>query len=88
MHAALQTAYGGEPFVHLLELGEIPRTQHIRGSNLVAIGVAADRRPGRSIVVSVLDNLIKGAAGQAVQNANLILSLDETEGLPVAPLYP
>ena len=68
--------------------GETPHTRHVRGSNLCHIGVVADRRPGRAIVVSVLDNLVKGASGQAVQNANLMLGLDETAGLLAAPLFP
>ena len=88
VHDCLAEAYGGEPFVRLLAPGSVPRTQDVRGSNLIAIGVVADRRPGRAIVVSALDNLIKGAAGQAVQNANLVLGFEETEGLPVLPVYP
>ena len=60
----------------------------MRGSNYCHVGVVADRRPGRAIVFSALDNLVKGASGQAVQNANLMLGLPETQGLEAAPLFP
>jgi N-acetyl-gamma-glutamyl-phosphate reductase len=65
-----------------------PHTRHVRGSNFCDLGVVADRRPGRVIVFSALDNLVKGASGQAIQNANLMLGLDETAGLMAAPLFP
>ena len=84
----LANSFEGEPFVRLLPDGATPRTQHVRGSNLIAIGVGPDRRPGRCIVVSALDNLVKGAAGQAVQNANLMLGFDEIDGLPRSPVAP
>lgn len=88
VHAALAAAYAEEPFVIVLPLGESPATRHVRGSNFVHVGVAADRRPGRTIVFSALDNLVKGSSGQAVQNANLMLGLPETAGLMAAPLFP
>ena len=88
VHGLLTEVYSGEPFVRILAFGQVPRTQHVRGSNLIDIGVAPDRREGRSIVVSALDNLVKGAAGQAVQNANIMLGLDEAAGLPRAPVAP
>jgi N-acetyl-gamma-glutamyl-phosphate reductase len=81
-------AYAAEPFIRLLPLGESPHTRHVRGSNFCDLGVVADRRPGRVIVFSALDNLVKGASGQAIQNANLMLGLDETAGLMAAPLFP
>ncbi len=87
-HACLAQTYAAEPFVRVLAPGAVPRTQQVRGSNLIDIGVAPDRREGRAIVVAALDNLIKGAAGQAVQNANLTLSLPETAGLPRSPVVP
>jgi N-acetyl-gamma-glutamyl-phosphate reductase len=62
--------------------------QHVRGSNLCRIGAIKDRGTDRVIILSVLDNLMKGASGQAVQNANLMLGLDETSGLTLAPLFP
>ncbi len=88
VHAALASAYAGEPFVQVLPAGQYPATQHVRGSNLCHIGVVPDRVPGRVIVISVLDNLVKGASGQAIQNANIMLGLDETAGLTPAPLFP
>jgi N-acetyl-gamma-glutamyl-phosphate reductase len=88
VHAALWEAYVDEPFVTVLPIGEAPATRHVRGSNMVHIGVIADRRPGWCMVFSTLDNLMKGASGQAVQNANLMLGLDETIGLAAPPLFP
>ena len=60
----------------------------MRGSNLCRIGVIPDRRPGRTILVSALDNLVKGASGQGIQCANIALGLPETMGLEAAPLFP
>ncbi len=74
--------------MHVLPLGQTPQTRHVLGSNLCRIGAVADRRAGRVIVVSVLDNLMKGASGQAVQNANIMLGLAETMGLEAAPMFP
>ena len=84
----LVARYDSEPFVHVLEMGGAPETRHVRGSNLCRIGVTADRRPGRAIIVSVLDNLVKGASGQGVQCANLMLGQPETAGLELAPMFP
>jgi N-acetyl-gamma-glutamyl-phosphate reductase len=88
LHAAMAKRYGAEPFIHVLPYGQTPHTRHVRGSNYCHVGVVADRRPGRAIVFSALDNLVKGASGQAVQNANLMLGLPETQGLEAAPLFP
>jgi N-acetyl-gamma-glutamyl-phosphate reductase len=88
VHAALAGAYADEPFIVVLPFGEAPATRHVRGSNFVHLGVIADRRPGRVMVFSTLDNLTKGSSGQAIQNANLMLGLDETAGLMLAPLFP
>jgi len=88
VHAALAEAYAGEPFVEVLPLGEAPSTRHVRGSNFCHIGVVADRREGRTILVGALDNLTKGSSGQALQNANLMLDIQETEGLMMAPVFP
>ena len=88
IHASLSKAYENEPFLQVLPFGSYPSTHHIRGSNFVHLGVVADRLPGRAIVIAVLDNLVKGSSGQALQNANLMLSLDETAGLMQAPLFP
>ena len=84
----MRTRYADEPFVHVAEAGVVPKTQNVRGSNHIQIGVFADRVPGRAIIVSTLDNLVKGSAGQAIQNFNLMFGLPETEGLLQLPLFP
>jgi N-acetyl-gamma-glutamyl-phosphate reductase len=88
LHALLAKSYAGEAFVHVLPLGEMPHTRHVRGSNMTFIGVAPDRIPGRVIIGSALDNLVKGASGQAVQNMNLLLGLPETTGVEQVALFP
>lgn len=88
VHGALAARYAAEPFLHVLPFGELPGSHHIRGSNLVHLGVVGDRIPGRAIVVAVLDNLAKGSSGQAIQNANLMLGIEETAGLMLAPVFP
>ena len=88
IHATLSDAYASEPFVEVLPMGEAPSTRHIRASNFCHIGVVADRIEGRTIVIAALDNLTKGSSGQALQNANLMLGIDETEGLMLAPVFP
>jgi N-acetyl-gamma-glutamyl-phosphate reductase len=88
LQALLAKAYAGEPFVHVLPFGKLPQSRHVRGSNMTFIGVTADRVPGRAIIVSTLDNLTKGASGQAVQNMNLMLGFPETAGLEQVALFP
>jgi N-acetyl-gamma-glutamyl-phosphate reductase len=88
LHALLAKAYQEEPFVHVLPFGTTPQTRHVRGSNMTCIGVAADRIAGRAIIVAALDNLTKGASGQAVQNMNLMLGFPETAGLEQVALFP
>ena len=88
LHAILLKSYMKEPFVHVLPFGETPQTRHVRGSNMTFIGVAKDRIPGRAILVSALDNLVKGASGQAIQNMNLIMGWPETMGLEQVALFP
>ena len=88
IHAALTARYAPEPFLQVLPFGALPSTRDVRGSNFVHIGVAGDRMPGRAIVVAVLDNLTKGSSGQAIQNANLMLGVEETAGLMLAPVFP
>ena len=85
---ALRQAYAGEPFVHLLPTGRQPHTAATLGSNSVQLQAAVDLSSGRVIVTSALDNLGKGAAGQAIQNANLMLGLDETTGLSANGVAP
>ncbi len=86
--AALAARYGDEPFVFLSPKGVMPATQTVRGSNNVVLGVYADRMPGRVILVAALDNLVKGSAGQALQNFNLMFGLPETAGLEQVALFP
>src|SRR5215207_9174597 len=88
LRAALLEAYADEPFVHVLPEGTWPTTAATTGSNSVHLQVAADAHAGRAVVVAALDNLVKGAAGQAVQNANLVLGLDESAGLPISGVAP
>lgn len=88
LRAALQAAYGGEPFVHVLAEGAWPHTAATLGSNCCHLQVTVDADAGRAVVVSAIDNLGKGAAGQAVQCANLMLGLAEGAGLPVSGVAP
>jgi N-acetyl-gamma-glutamyl-phosphate reductase len=88
LHAILVKAYASEPFVHVLPFGETPQTRHVRGSNMTMIGVVKDRVPGRAIIISALDNLVKGASGQAIQNMNLMLGFPETTGIDQIALFP
>jgi N-acetyl-gamma-glutamyl-phosphate reductase len=88
LHEILGEAYAQEPFVHVLSFGEMPQTRHVRGSNLTFIGVAKDRISGRAIIGSALDNLTKGASGQAIQNMNLMLGFPEMLGLEQVAMFP
>jgi N-acetyl-gamma-glutamyl-phosphate reductase len=85
---SLTFAYQGRPFVKVAAKGVIPATQNVRGSNYCQIGVFADRVPGRAIIISTIDNLVKGSAGQAIQNFNLMFGLPETAGLEQLALFP
>ena len=80
--------YGKEYFVRLLGRNGYPATKNVRGSNFCEIGWHVDPRTGRGIVLSVIDNLVKGAAGQAIQNMNIAAGLDERTGLDIVPMYP
>jgi N-acetyl-gamma-glutamyl-phosphate reductase len=80
--------YKDEQFVRLCPAGTYPATQYVRGSNFCDIGFKVDPRTGRIVVISAIDNLVKGASGQAVQNMNLMCGFDEAEGLGVVPLFP
>jgi len=88
LHAILLEHYMNEPFVHVLPFGAMPQTRHVRGSNLTFIGVVKDRIAGRAIIGAALDNLVKGASGQAVQNMNLMLGFPEATGLEQVALFP
>lgn len=88
VHETLAKAYADEPFLKVLPFGALPSTRDIAGSNFCHIGVIGDRIPGRAVVIAVLDNLTKGSSGQALQNANLMLGIEETAGLMLAPVFP
>lgn len=88
IHSALVDAYQREPFIEVLPIGAAPSTHDVRGTNYCHVGVTGDRRPGRAIVVAALDNLCKGSSGQAIQNANLMLGLEETTGLMGLGVFP
>lgn len=88
LHECLRSAYADEPFVTVLPPGSWPQTSSTLGGNSVHVQAAADARTGRAVIVSALDNLVKGAAGQALQNANLMLGLDETAGLTSSGIAP
>jgi N-acetyl-gamma-glutamyl-phosphate reductase len=88
LRRVLETAYAGEAFVRVLPPDAVPATHHVRGSNFCLIGLAQDRLSGRAILISAIDNLVKGASGQAVQDMNVMLALPETTGLQQGPLFP
>lgn len=88
IHAALSTAYAGEPFIHVLPGGETPSTHAVRGINECHIGVFKGRREEDVILVSVIDNLVKGASGQAIQNMNLMYGWEETTALRSVAVFP
>lgn len=79
--------YKGEYFIRVKEAGKLPETKHVAGSNFVDIGVVVDERLNRAVIVSAIDNIFKGAAGQAVQNMNLMFGLDEKTGIANAGFY-
>jgi N-acetyl-gamma-glutamyl-phosphate reductase len=88
LRETLRARFADEPFVKVVAEDATPATRHVRGSNQCHIGVYADRVKGRAILISALDNLVKGASGQAVQNMNLMFGLAETAGLEQEPLFP
>ena len=88
LQALYEEVYATEPFVRVLPAGYPPATQYVRGSNCCDISLQKDPRTGRLIIMSALDNIVKGASGQAVQNMNLMNGFPETTGLMGAPLFP
>lgn len=86
--SAYEKHYGKEHFIRLTKKGVFPETKWVKGSNFVDIGFTVDERTNRVIVIGALDNLFKGAAGQAVQNMNIIMGLDETTGIDYVPVFP
>ncbi|MFN8919753.1 MAG: N-acetyl-gamma-glutamyl-phosphate reductase [Hyphomonadaceae bacterium] len=88
VRATLAKRYDGERFIKLAAKGASPDTRWVRGSNLCILAVFSDRIPGRVIVVGVIDNLVKGSGGQAIQNMNVAFGLPESQGLTMEPLFP
>ena len=88
LRAAYEKYYADEYFVRVLPKGEFPETKWVENSNFVDINFVVDERTGRIVMLGALDNLVKGAAGQAVQNMNLMFGLDEKEGLALVPSFP
>ncbi|MFN2543559.1 MAG: N-acetyl-gamma-glutamyl-phosphate reductase [Actinomycetota bacterium] len=84
----LRAAYEGAPFVRALPPGDLPDAKRVTGANVCEVGVGLDARAGTAVAVGAVDNLVKGAAGQAIQNMNLMFGLDETAGLPTIGIYP
>jgi len=80
--------YRGEPFIRIYPEGKVPNTKDVRGSNYCDIGVNVNESDGRTVIVTAIDNLVKGASGEAIQNMNIMLGYPETMGLDVLPLFP
>lgn len=88
LRGVLRQAYADEPFVRVGEKGETPATGHVRGSNFCVISVFDDRIAGRAIVIAAIDNLVKGSAGQAIQNFNVAFGFPEATAIEALPLFP
>ena len=88
IHSLYTEMYMNEPFVRVLPMGSFPATQYVRGSNFCDIGFALDTVTNRIIVITAIDNVVKGAAGQAVQNMNIMCGFQEQAGLEIVPLFP
>ena len=86
--SAFQEHYQGEPFIRVYPKGKLPNTKNVRGSNYCDIGVKAHESEDRAVIVTAIDNVVKGASGEAVQNMNIMLGFPETMGLDVIPLFP
>ena len=80
--------YKNEYFIRLCEEEKYPETRWVQGSNFFDLGFKVDERTGRIIVIGALDNLVKGASGQAIQNMNIALGLEESMGLKIPPIFP
>lgn len=88
LEAVFRRFYGSEYFIRLLPMGEFPQTKWVQGTNFVYLGFTVDKRTNRVIVSTALDNLVKGAAGQAIQNMNILYDLPENTGLTMLPIFP
>ncbi|MCR5776881.1 MAG: N-acetyl-gamma-glutamyl-phosphate reductase [Lachnospiraceae bacterium] len=86
--AAYEKHYGNEQFIRLMKDDQVPETRFVEGSNFVDIGFKVDERTNRVVMMGAIDNLVKGAAGQAVQNMNIMFGFDEAEGLRAIPMVP
>ena len=87
IYKVLKEFYKKSPFVEIVPMDKIPRIAEVKGTNLCKIGIFEDKKRGWGIIVSVIDNLIKGASGQAIQNFNLMFGFPEDTGLPKTPLF-
>lgn len=85
---AIADYYSDDPFVKVLPGAATPETRHVRGSNFNFINIFEDQISGQVVIISVIDNLVKGASGQAIQNMNLVLGFNETNGLLQQPMFP
>jgi N-acetyl-gamma-glutamyl-phosphate reductase len=83
-----QDYYNGEPFIRIYPKGKLPNTKDVRGSNFCDIGLTVSETDGRAVIVTAIDNLVKGASGEAIQNMNIMLGYPETMGLLPTPLFP
>ena len=83
-----QECYRGEPFIRIYPKGKVPNTKDVRSSNYCDIGIDVNESEGRAVIVTAIDNLVKGASGEAIQNMNIMLGYPETMGLEVTPLFP
>ena len=88
LRSVYEKYYAEESFVRVLEKDVFPQTKWVEGSNYVDVNVKVDSRTGRVVMMGAMDNLVKGAAGQAVQNMNLMFGLKENEGLKLVPVFP
>jgi len=86
--STFQEHYQKEPFIRICPKGKLPNTKHVRGSNYCDIGVKVSEADGRTVIVTAIDNLVKGASGEAIQNMNIMLGYPETMGLDALPLSP
>ena len=84
----LEAFYRNEPFVEVLPVGVYPSTKWVRQTNKALLSVQVDKRSGRIVLMSVIDNLLKGQAGQAIQNLNIMAGITQNIGLPIDPFYP
>lgn len=88
LHKMYIKTYQNKPFVRIRKIGEFPKTKEVLGSNFCDIGIYVDEERNKAVIVSVIDNLVKGASGQAIQNMNILYGFNENEGLNLLPVYP